>query len=111
MFVYVVYIIYICNMLILKVEVTMKSIMKLLFVLVGLILAGANVYSSQSDNVAERNAEGLSAASTKTGISIVRQENFQVSEAVTTFDEITTCMSGTSQTCNAGTVHVRMSNQ
>lgn len=33
----------------------MKSIMKF-FVLVGLILVGANVYSSQSDNVAERNA-------------------------------------------------------
>lgn len=87
----------------------MKSIMKF-FVLVGLILVGANVYSSQSDNVAERNAECLSAASAKTGIPIVRNENFQISTTETTYDQITTCMSGTSQTCYAGKVHVTMPN-
>ena len=49
-------------------------------------------------------------ARAKTGTPIVRRVNFEVSETVTTFDEITTCMSGTSQICNAGTVHVIVSN-
>ena len=88
----------------------MKSIMKVLFALFGLILVGANVYSLQRGKVAEQNIESLSVASAKTGTPIVRRVNFEVSETVTTFDEITTCMSGTSQICNAGTVHVIVSN-
>lgn len=87
----------------------MKNAMRSVFILVGLILVGADVYSSQS--IEERNAECLSTASNaKTGISVVRRENFQISTTVTTFDEITTCMSGSSKTCNEGTVHMRIAN-
>ena len=88
----------------------MKKIKKSAFVLIGLVLMGADVYSSYHEDITVRNADCLSAASAKTGIPIVRQENFRILESVTTYDEITTCMSGSSQICNAGTVHVVVQN-
>lgn len=108
--VYVLNFVYTCKYKLLKKEDAMKNTMKSILVLIGLALIGVDVYSSRYDDVVERNEESLSAFTAKTGISIVRQENFQITETVTTFDEITTCMSGSSQSCYAGTVHVRVAN-
>ncbi len=80
----------------------MRNVMKCVFVLVGLTLVGVNVYSTRNEDVVGQNVESLS--SIRTGISIVRQENFQMTETATSFDEVTTCMSGSSQSCHAGTV-------
>lgn len=88
----------------------MKRVVTIFFVSLGVMFVGANVYSSQKNNVVEQNAESLAAAKAKLGIAIVRTENFQVTETGTTYDQITTCMSGTSSPCYAGTVHVVVPN-
>lgn len=88
----------------------MKRVVTIFFVSVGLMLVGANVYSSQKNSLVEQNAECLAVASAKQGIAIVRTENFQMTEAGITYDQITTCMPGTSSSCYAGTVHVVMPN-
>lgn len=84
----------------------MKKNAKIILFTVCMITAGYNAYSAQKDtnSIISENAEALSAASTK-GYSIKRQENCIVDGGTISYDEITTCMSGSSS-CTAGKVHV-----
>lgn len=87
----------------------MKTSIK--FAVIVSVVISANIYYSfalPTLSTVEENAESLSIAtmSSKTGIPVVRYE--QKGETATTIviDEITTCIPGTKQTCNAGTTTI-----